>query len=168
VSSSPPPAPRRGHHQARRERHGAILRLIRERPISTQTELAEALHETGYDVVQTTVSRDIAELGLVKVRAANGRLVYAPAGTTNGDRYRELGLALRRWALSFEASGSLVVVLTPRGYATPLADAIDDAGHPDVIGTVAGENTILVVAREGVPGAELRDELRHHLMEGAA
>jgi transcriptional regulator of arginine metabolism len=153
--------------QSRRQRQGAILRLVRERSISTQAELAEALHEAGYDVVQTTVSRDIAELGLVKVRT-DGRLVYAPPGAANGDRYRELALALRRWALSFEASGNLVVVLTPPGYATPLADAIDDAGHPDVIGTVAGENTILVVAREGVPGAELRDELRHYLMEGAA
>ena len=168
MSFSPPPTPGRGHHQSRRERQGTILRLVREQAIATQAELAEALRQAGYDVVQTTVSRDIAELGLVKVRAGNGRLVYAPAGTTNGDRYRELELALRRWALSFEASGNLVVVLTPRGYATPLADAIDDAGHPGVIGTVAGENTILVVAREGVSGGELRDELRHYLMEGAA
>jgi transcriptional regulator of arginine metabolism len=149
--------------QARRERQGAILRLVRERPISTQAELADALHDAGYDVVQTTVSRDIAGLGLVKVRGENGRLVYAPPGTPNGDRFRELALALRRWALSFEASGNLVVVLTPRGYATPLADAIDDSGHPDVIGTVAGENTILVVAREGISGAELAEQLQHHL-----
>jgi transcriptional regulator of arginine metabolism len=154
--------------QARKERQGAILRLVRERPISTQSELAEALHDAGYDVVQTTVSRDIAELGLVKVRAPSGRLVYAPPGTPSGDRYRELALALRRWAQSFEASGNLVIVLTPRGYATPLADAIDDAGHPDIIGTVAGENTILVVAREGVSGAAVRDELRTYLLEGAA
>jgi transcriptional regulator of arginine metabolism len=154
--------------QARKERQGAILRLVRERPVSTQSELAEALHDAGYDVVQTTVSRDIAELGLVKVRAPSGRLVYAPPGTPSGDRYRELALALRRWAQSFEASGNLVIVLTPRGYATPLADAIDDAGHPDIIGTVAGENTILVVAREGVSGAAVRDELRTYLLEGAA
>jgi transcriptional regulator of arginine metabolism len=154
--------------QARRERQGAILRLVRERPISTQSELASALHDAGYDVVQTTVSRDIAELGLVKVRGGNGRLVYAPPGTPNGDRYRELALALRRWALSFEASGNLVVILTPSGYATPLADAIDGSAHPDVIGTVAGENTILVVAREGLTGAEVRDELRSYLLEGAA
>jgi transcriptional regulator of arginine metabolism len=149
--------------QGRRERHGAILRLVRERPIATQAELAEALRDAGYDVVQTTVSRDVTELGLVKVRAADGRLVYAPPGSQNGDRRRELALALRRWALSFEASGNLVVVLTPRGYATPLADSIDQAGHPDVIGTVAGENTILVVAREGLAGAELAEQLQHQL-----
>ena len=152
----------------RRERQGEILRLVHERPIATQTELAEALREAGYEVVQTTVSRDVAELGLVKVRSANGRLVYAPPGSSNGDRHRELVLALRRWALTFEASGNLVVIVTPRGYATPLADAIDAAGYPDVIGTVAGENTIIVVAREGVSGAALRQEPRHHLMEGAA
>jgi transcriptional regulator of arginine metabolism len=149
--------------QARRERQGAILRLVRERPIATQAELAEALREAGYDIVQTTVSRDVTELGLVKVRADDGRLVYAPPGSRNGDRRRELALALRRWALSFESSGNLVVVLTPRGYATPLADSIDQAGHPDVIGTVAGENTILVVAREGVTGAELAGQLQHDL-----
>jgi transcriptional regulator of arginine metabolism len=149
--------------QARRERQGAILRLVRERPIATQTELAAALRDAGYEVVQTTVSRDVTELGLVKVRAPDGRLVYAPPGSQNGDRRRELSLALRRWALSFESSGNLVVVLTPRGYATPLADSIDQAGHPDVIGTVAGENTILVVAREGLTGAELAEELQHHL-----
>ena len=153
--------------QTRRERQGAILRLIRERPISTQAELAEALHEAGFGVVQTTVSRDVSELGLVKVRGNGGRLVYAPAGTPNGDRYREVELALRRWALSFEASGNLLVVLTPRGYATPLADAIDQAAHPDVIGTVAGENTILVVAREGVTGAELAEQLQRQLETAA-
>ena len=153
----------------RRERHGEILRLIRERELSTQSELAEALHQAGVAVVQTTISRDIHELGLVKVRAPSGRLVYALPGAIT-DRDRELGLAsaLRRWALSFESSGNIVVILTPRGYATPLADAIDDAGHPHVIGTVAGENTILVVAREGVTGNALRDELRNYLMEGAA
>ncbi|MHB8060135.1 MAG: arginine repressor, partial [Gaiellaceae bacterium] len=61
------------------DRHAVILRLVREREIATQDELAQALHELGYEVVQTTVSRDITELGLVKVRGAGGRLVYAPA-----------------------------------------------------------------------------------------
>jgi transcriptional regulator of arginine metabolism len=152
----------------RRERQGLILQLVREQELGTQAELAEALRVLGHDVVQTTVSRDIAELGLVKVRAASGRLVYAPPGVANGNRFRELALALRRWALGFAASGNLVVITTPRGYATPLADAIDDAAHPDVIGTVAGENTILVVAREGLTGAELRETLRTFALEGAA
>ena len=153
---------------SRRERQGTILRLVRERDISTQAELAEALHDQGFAVVQTTVSRDIAELGLQKVRSTSGRLVYAPPGAANGDRFREIVLALRRWALTFEASGNLVIITTPSGYANALAQVMDEAGHPRIAGTIAGDNTILAVAREGVAGAELRDELRQHLMEGAA
>jgi transcriptional regulator of arginine metabolism len=152
----------------RRERQNAILDLVRDRALSTQAEVAEALHEAGFDVVQTTVSRDIAELGLVKVRAPSGRLVYAPPGTTDTDRLRALAAAMRRYAISAEAAGSLVVVATPSGYANALAQAIDEAGHPGIAGTLAGDNTILVVARDGTPAAALRDELTGHLLQGAA
>jgi transcriptional regulator of arginine metabolism len=152
----------------RRERQGAILRLIRERQISTQAELSAALHEAGYEAVQTTVSRDIAELGLVKVRAANGRLLYAPAGSADLDRLRELETAFRRWALSIECNDTLVVVFTPRGFSAALAEAIDESNHPHVLATVAGDNTILVVPAGGVTAAALREELSRHLLEGAA
>jgi transcriptional regulator of arginine metabolism len=144
------------------------LRLIGEREVSTQSELADALHEQGYDAVQTTVSRDIQELGLRKVRGSGGRLVYAPPGASDSDTVRELTQVLRRTALSVEANESLVVIQTPRGLAAALADAIDDSGHPLVLGTIAGENTIFVAPREGVSGTRLRDELRTHLLEGAA
>ena len=144
----------------RHERHAAIQRLIREQPISTQTELAEALRAQGHEVVQTTVSRDVHELGLVKVRRPSGRLVYAfpeDAGLADG-----VADALGRWALTVEASGNLVVVVTPPGYASALAQAIDLARHPHVAGTIAGENTVLLVAREPASGAQLADELRPH------
>ena len=65
----------------RRERQAAILRLVQDQALSTQAELVQALQDEGHDVVQTTVSRDVAELGLVKVRAPSGRLIYAPPGT---------------------------------------------------------------------------------------
>ena len=149
----------------RRDRQGAILRLVREQPLSTQAELADALRAAGHDVVQTTVSRDIRELGLVKVRHASGRLVYAPPEDA---RPRDLGPSFRRIALSVDASANLVVVTTPSGFANALAEEIDRAGHPHVLGTIAGDNTILIIAREGVPGRELRDELRAYLTEGAA
>jgi transcriptional regulator of arginine metabolism len=152
----------------RRERQAAILRLVRQREIATQSELADELRRAGHEVVQTTVSRDVAELGLVKVRAASGRLVYAPPGPSPAERTGTLRAAIRRWALSFEASGNLVVVTTPPGYASPLAQAIDESEHSHVAGTIAGENTIFVAAREGVSAAALRDELRDHLLEGAA
>ena len=144
----------------RHERHAAIQRLVRERPLSTQSELVDALRAEGHDVVQTTVSRDVHELGLVKVRHPSGRLVYAfpeEAGLAEG-----VTDALGRWALTIEASGNLVVVVTPPGYASALAQAIDLARHPHVAGTIAGENTVLLVARQPATGAQLADELRPH------
>ena len=145
------------------ERQGAILRLVQERQLATQAEVADALRGEGIDAVQTTVSRDIARLGLVKVRAADGRLVYALPGAADLDRLSELTTALRRWATSIAAANGLVVVRTQRGYATPLADAIDDAALADVAGTVAGENTVFVAPRDGMSGRELEELLRHHL-----
>jgi transcriptional regulator of arginine metabolism len=150
------------------ERHDAILALVRDEAVSTQTELAEALRRRGHEVVQTTVSRDVAELGLVKVRAPSGRLVYAPPGTPDADRLRVLGLAVRRFARSSEAAGPLVVVRTPPGCANALAQAIDASGHRAIAGTVAGDDTVFVAVREGFEPAELRDELTTELMEGAA
>jgi transcriptional regulator of arginine metabolism len=152
----------------RHQRQEAILRLVGEQELSTQAELAEALRDHGFEAVQTTVSRDISELGLVKVRAASGKLVYAPPGAGGRDRLARLWPVLRRFALGVESSGNVVLVTTPSGCANALAQAIDDALHPDVLGTVAGDNTILVVAREGVSGTVLRDELRGQLLEGAA
>jgi transcriptional regulator of arginine metabolism len=145
------------------DRQGAILRLVQQRSLSTQTEVAEALRAEGYDAVQTTVSRDIAQLGLVKVRDAEGRLVYALPGAADLNRLNELTTALRRWTLSLQPSENLVVVQTPSGYASALAEALDKAGLADIAGTIAGDNTIFVAAREGVTGAELADVLRHHL-----
>lgn len=144
------------------ERQGAILRLVRERDLSTQDEVAEALRAEGYHAVQTTVSRDIAQLGLVKVRNGQGRLIYALPDAHDLDRLNELATALRRWASSAEPAGQLLVIKTPPGYATVLADVIDAAAH-DVAGTIAGENTVFVAARDGMTGAELLDQFRHHL-----
>jgi transcriptional regulator of arginine metabolism len=152
----------------RRERQGAILRLIRERELSTQSELAAALRAEGHDVVQTTVSRDIAELGLVKVRTASGKRAYAPPEVADIDRLGDLHAALRRWALGIEHNESVVVVFTPRGFAAPLAEAIDVSHHPHVLATIAGDNTILVVPREGVSALRLHADLSEHLLEGAA
>src|SRR5215218_8964670 len=100
------------------ERQGAIMRLVGERQLATQAELAEALREAGIEVVQTTVSRDIAQLGLVKVRNREGRLVYALPGAEDLDRLSELAAALRRWTLSVTTSANLVVIQTPPGFAS--------------------------------------------------
>jgi transcriptional regulator of arginine metabolism len=145
------------------DRQGAILRLVQERRLSTQEEVADALRHEGLDAVQATISRDIAQLGLVKVRDDGGRLVYALPGAADLDRLSELTAALRRWAVSLDASANLLVIRTPPGCANALARVIDDARLPDVLGTIAGDDTITVIAREGVQGTAIERELRHHL-----
>jgi transcriptional regulator of arginine metabolism len=152
----------------RQQRHAAILRILRDHPVSTQTELADALHAAGHDVVQTTVSRDIHELGLIKVRGSSGRLIYAPPQAAEAERADAIAVAFARWALEVEASGNLVVVVTPYGYASPLAQAIDVAHHPRIAGTIAGENTVLLIAREGTTGTKLAEEIRGHMLRGVA
>jgi len=145
------------------DRQGAILRLVQAQGLSTQEEVAEALRVQGFDAVQTTVSRDIAQLGLVKVRDGEGRLVYALPGASDLDRLSELTAALRRWATTLQSSDNLLVVTTPPGHANALARAIDAARLPDVIGSVAGDDTIMIVARQGVKAEAIERELRHHL-----
>jgi transcriptional regulator of arginine metabolism len=152
----------------RRERQAAILEIVREQSISTQGELVQALRRSGHDVVQTTVSRDVHELGLMKVRAPSGRLVYAPPGSSDLNRTRAIVSAMRRYAISVEATGSILVITTPSGFANALAQSFDENPHPGIAGTLAGDNTIFIAAREGTTAAALRDEIAGHLAEGAA
>lgn len=145
------------------ERQGTILRLVQQHELSTQAEVADALHSEGIEAVQATVSRDIAQLGLVKVRNDEGRLVYALPGAADLRRLDELAGALRRWLGETSTSGSILVVRTPRGFAAALADAIDEAALSDVAGTIAGDNTVFVAARDGVTAAEVDSLLRSFL-----
>ncbi len=145
------------------ERQGMIMRLVQQHPLSTQADVAGALRDHGIDAVQATVSRDISQLGLVKVRNTEGRLVYAVPGAADLRRLEELTAALRRWVGGMTPSGPICVIKTPRGFAAALADAIDAAELPEVAGTIAGDNTVFVAARDGMNGAELGEELRHHM-----
>jgi len=145
------------------ERQGTILRLVGERQLATQSDVVEALRDEGLDAVQATVSRDIAQLGLVKIRGEDGRLVYALPGAADLDRLSELTSALRRWAIMLEPTGNLVVLRTPPGHANALAAAFDEAGLPEVAGCIAGDDTIFVAARDGMTGVELAEQLHHHL-----
>ncbi len=117
------------------------------------------LATAGEAVTQTTVSRDIAELELVKVRDGDGRVRYARRGTRDQSNTGNLVQALKTWALTLDTSGNLVLATTPNGYADPLAQAIDQSGHPRILGTIAGENAVLIVASEGTSGQALKEEL---------
>jgi transcriptional regulator of arginine metabolism len=145
------------------ERQGTILRLVQQRPLSTQAEVAEALKANGIEAVQATVSRDITQLGLVKVRNETGRLVYALPGAADLRRLDELTAAVRRYMGETLPSGTTLVVKTPRGFAAALADAIDTAALPEVAGTIAGDNTVFVACADGTSPAELDQLLRSHL-----
>jgi transcriptional regulator of arginine metabolism len=145
------------------ERQGAILRLVREQPLHTQAEVAEALRAAGIDAVQATVSRDIAQLGLTKVRNIEGRLVYALPGAADLRRLDELSSALRQYMGATTPSGTILVIQTPRGYAAALADALDAAGLPEIAGTIAGDNTVFVACADGTTPLDLGADLRSRL-----
>ncbi len=150
----------------RNERQSAILRLVEEEQLSTQADVTRALREQGFDAVQATVSRDIAQLGLVKVRNGSGRLVYARPGSNGHDRTEQLSSALRRWVSGMKHAGPLLVIATPSGFAAPLADAIDAASLDEVAGTIAGENTVFVAVSDGTTAAAVEEQFRKRL-EGA-
>jgi ornithine carbamoyltransferase len=112
------------------KRQGTILRLVKEQQLSTQGDVVQALRDEGLDAVQATVSRDIAQLGLVKVRGESGRLVYALPGAADLDRLGELTAALRRWVVGLEPAGSLVVLRTPPRLCQRRRDRVRRRGAP--------------------------------------
>jgi len=140
-------------------RHARIVALIRDRVIRAQTELADLLAADGIQVTQATLSRDLEELGAVKARVADGPSSYMiPEDGTATLRHAEatparLQRLLRELLTGADSSGNLVVLRTPPGAAQFLASAFDRAGLPDVVGTIAGDDTILVVARDNSPAA---------------
>lgn len=147
-------------------RQQRIIDLLARQPVRSQTELADLLGEAGLAVGQATLSRDLVELGAVKVRDAAGQLVYAVPGE-GGDRTPRAGEAaafearLARVAaellVSAEASANLVILRTPPGAAQYFASAIDHAGLEAALGTIAGDDTVLVVSRDPVGGQALAD-----------
>jgi transcriptional regulator of arginine metabolism len=142
-------------------RQARIVTLLSSNSVRSQSELATMLAEEGIDVTQATLSRDLEELGAVKLRGADGGTgVYvvpedgSPVRGVSGGTDR-MGRLLNDLLVSTDASGNLAVLRTPPGAAHYLASAIDRASLPHVVGTIAGDDTILVVAREPMTGAEL-------------
>ena len=150
----------------RTARHARIVELIRGKSVRSQTELAELLAGDGVQVTQATLSRDLEELGAVKVRGTDGgpAAYYIPEEGRPPLRPAEqaptrLLRLLRELLTSVDASGNMAVLRTPPGAAQFLASALDRSGLPDVVGTIAGDDTILVVAREATGGAALAGKL---------
>jgi len=150
---------------SRTARHRRIVEILRRTPVRSQVELAHLLTADGVVVTQATLSRDLVELGAVKVRHSEGGLVYAAPGE-GGDRTpwggveqelldARLARLCEELLVSAEASGNLVVLRTPPGAAQFLASAVDASVLPAVLGTIAGDDTLLVVARGARGGPAL-------------
>jgi len=146
-------------------RHQLIVELVSTHEIRSQAELADQLAGRGMQVTQATLSRDLVELDAVRVRGASGALVYAVPGE-GGDRRAvapgESAAARARLArlcaellVSADSSANLVVLRTPPGAAQFLASAFDKAEFPDILGTIGGDDTLLVIGRDPKGGDDL-------------
>lgn len=145
-------------------RHSRIVDLLTSRPVRSQGELADLLAADGYQVTQATLSRDLLELGAVKMRSGQGDPVYAvPAA---GDRapqmprtadhaYARMARLCVELLISAESSGNLVVLRTPPGGAQLLAASIDQAHLAEVLGTIAGDDTVVVITRDPHGGLDV-------------
>ncbi|ROR91195.1 arginine repressor [Nocardioides aurantiacus] len=146
-------------------RQQRIIDILSTGHVRSQTELADRLHADGIAVTQATLSRDLVELDAVKVRSSTGALVYAVPGE-GGDRtpvanrdsaasQARLSRLCAELLVSTESSANLVVLRTPPGAANFLASAMDKSELSDVLGTIAGDDTVLVIARDPAGGEAL-------------
>lgn len=143
------------------QRQQAIAKLIGQHAVTNQPQLVDLLAAGGIGATQATVSRDLEDLGAVKVRVPGGETVYAipeyePARIAPEDQLRRV---MGEWVAEVRKSGDLVVLRTPPGCAHVVASALDRSGVPGLLGTVAGDDTLLCVADEAVGGAALATRL---------
>jgi transcriptional regulator of arginine metabolism len=144
------------------QRQHRILRILGEQPVSSQAQLVQLLVAEGIVATQATVSRDLEELGAVKVRIPGGTMAYAIPDFTRGERSASddhLRRLMGEFVLEVAHSANLVVLRTPPGSAHVVASALDRAGLADILGTVAGDDTLLVVVKDAVGGAAVAADL---------
>jgi transcriptional regulator of arginine metabolism len=143
------------------QRQHRITKLLETRAVGSQTHLVELLAGEGIEATQTTVSRDLEELGALKVRLPGGDTAYALPELPSHQVAPEdhLRRILGEWVVEAAFSGNLVVLRTPPGSAHVVGSALDRSGFPGVIGTVAGDDTVLVVAAEAAGGAAVAARL---------
>jgi transcriptional regulator of arginine metabolism len=135
------------------QRQHRIARLLSEQAVTSQAHLVELLAAEGVSATQATVSRDLEDLGAIKVRVAGGETVYAiPELPTERRVFSD-------WVVEVNHSGNLVVLRTPPGSAHVVGSALDRSGLPDVLGTVAGDDTLIVVTSERAGGAAVARQL---------
>jgi transcriptional regulator of arginine metabolism len=144
------------------QRQQTIARLVAIHPVTSQPQLLDLLAAEGISATQATVSRDLDDLGAVKVRVPGGDTVYAipeyePARLVPHDQLRRV---MGEWVAEVKSSGNLVVLRTPPGCAHVVASALDRSNLAGLLGTVAGDDTLMCVADEEVTGPALASTLR--------
>jgi transcriptional regulator of arginine metabolism len=148
---------------SKHRRQHRISQILANEVVTSQEQLVRLLADDGVESTQATVSRDLDDLGAVKVRVSGGESVYAipehPADrVVPVDQLRRV---MGEWVVEVESSGNLVVLRTPPGSAHVVASALDRTGIEGSIGTVAGDDTLMVVAAEGTTGENLAVTLRN-------
>ncbi|MEJ2110943.1 MAG: arginine repressor [Acidobacteriota bacterium] len=141
----------------KRVRQGRILEIIRSHPVRSQQELSGHLKSGNMSVTQGTLSRDIRELGLIKVRGTYQVSGELPPELLDG----RLRRALEQYVLSTGISGNIVVIHTSPGNAHSVGVALDAAQWPEILGTVAGDDTIFVLAQSGRQGRQVLEKIRN-------
>jgi transcriptional regulator of arginine metabolism len=143
------------------QRQHRVTRLLETHAVCNQAQLVELLAEEGVEATQTTVSRDLEEIGAIKVRVPGGETVYAlpelPVRQVAPEDH--LRRVMGEWVVEVAYSGNLIVLRTPPGSAHVVGSALDRRGLEGVIGTVAGDDTVLVVAAEDAGGAAIASRL---------
>ena len=152
--------PDKGRLLMKTERHAKIIELINEKPVCTQEELATALRDSGFDVTQATVSRDIRQLQLRKVNGSDGKSHYTLGGGSHVDLSRKYKRVLQDAFVSADHAGNIIVIHTVSGMAMAAAAALDSLDWGDVLGCIAGDDTIMVVIREPDGAAEIIKRIR--------
>lgn len=144
----------------KRQRHTVILELVGNQPVGSQEELRILLRKRGWDVTQSTLSRDLRELRLARVPTPEGVRYTAADGALASAARPALDTLLPQLLTRVDGVGELIVVRTVPGGAQPIASALDGESWPDVLGTVGGDDTILVVCRSASARERIERRLR--------
>ena len=139
-------------------RRSKAISLIKAGLVHSQSDLVKLLKKAGFEVTQATASRDLEEIGAVRGRNSDGQSIYVITSSSDGAIAQSMPLPADL-ILSVEASGNLAVVRTPPGGAQYSASTLDNSGIKSIIGTIAGDDTVLVVSKKATGGADLAKEL---------
>ena len=142
-------------------RHARILDIIAEHPIETQDELLTRLREEGFKATQATISRDIKDLRLVKTLGSDGKYRYVSASRSSTDIRTNFSNLFSTSVNSIDVAQNLVVIKTLSGMAQAVCAALDSADYPSAVGTIAGDDTIMLIVREGCTRTSVKQALAH-------